>query len=67
MVIDPAQHSLPDPMGLTHAQWLDACAHLPGGRVEASIAYKKLMRDADSSLLPEPWRSRSASTNSTQG
>ena len=59
VVTDPSQHSLPDPMGLTHAQWLDVCSHLPGGRAQASIAYKKLMREADSSLLPEPYRNKS--------
>lgn len=58
MAVHPndADTPIPSPMGLTHAQWLAACAHLPGGQVAQSAAYKALMRTGDASLLPEPWR-----------
>ncbi len=48
--------SLPNPLGCTHSQWQSVCAHLPGGKFDSSKAYKALMRQADTSLLPEPYR-----------
>ena len=51
--------NLPNPLRCTHAQWLDACSHLHGGKHTASLAYKKLMREGSPELMPEPLNSMS--------
>ena len=59
VVLEPRQPDLPDPLGVTHAQWV--LCHAPRDREVASAAYKRLMRQGDASLLPEPYRSRTPS------
>jgi 23S rRNA (adenine2503-C2)-methyltransferase len=49
-----AQSELPSPLGCTHAEWLEVCADLFGGRFLADTAYKTLLREGSPRLLPPP-------------
>jgi len=53
MTVQPSNPLL-NPLGCTHAQWLEACAGLYGGRYLANPAYKALMREGSPRLLPPP-------------
>ncbi|RNC80573.1 MAG: 23S rRNA (adenine(2503)-C(2))-methyltransferase RlmN [Phycisphaera sp.] len=58
-VPDVEVQTFPHPFSLTCDQWAVVCAGMPGGKPQARVVYKKLMREADPNGLPEPFRSQS--------